>query len=312
MLMTNRFRNSLYLLFFVAVVCAVPVRAESTKDTVVALQSQVQQLMDAVQRLQSTVDSKFALLQHLVEQTADNANRMTTSVDALQQKINAQSEATNGKLDTASGQMQSLNDSVDELKSRLGKLDKAIQDMQSQLQNIQNPSATAPGQQPLTGAGSPPPATGPGATNNGPAGPATGPATSQAPPLQETYQAGLRDYNAARYSVAQGEFQDVLTYYPQDDLAGNAQFYLGEIAYKQNDFAGAVKNYNAVLEGFSGSPKAAAAQLRKGLALIQTGKRDAGIRELRSLIQRHPQTPEATQARAKLNGMGVRIAAKQP
>ena len=59
--------------------------------------------------------------------------------------------------------------------------------------------------------------------------------------------------------MAQGEFQDVLTYYPQDDLAGNAQYYLGEIAYQQKDYANAVKSYNAVLEGFSGSTKAAAA-----------------------------------------------------
>jgi TolA-binding protein len=37
-------------------------------------------------------------------------------------------------------------------------------------------------------------------------------------------------------------------------------------------------------------------------------KKDAGIHELRQLIQRHPQTPEAAQARTKLNGLGVRIA----
>ena len=43
------------------------------------------------------------------------------------------------------------------------------------------------------------------------------------------------------------------------------------------------------------------------MSLITLNKRDAGIHELRSLIQRHPQTPEAAQARAKLNGMGVRI-----
>ncbi len=135
--------------------------------------------------------------------------------------------------------------------------------------------------------------------------------TPAAPPLQETYQAGLRDFNTGRFQVAQGEFQDVIQYYPQDDLAGNAQFYLGEIAYQQKDYTAAVKDYNAVLEGFSGSPKAAAAQYHKGLALLQQGKRDAGIRELRALIQRHPQTPEATQARAKLNGMGVRVVAKQ-
>jgi TolA-binding protein len=109
--------------------------------------------------------------------------------------------------------------------------------------------------------------------------------------------------------VAAGEFQDVLHYYPNADLAGNAQFFLGEIAYRQQNYPDAVKAYNAVLEGFPGNPKAAAAQLRKGLALIAENKRDTGIHELRSLIQRHPQTPEAAQARSKLNAMGVRIVA---
>ena len=119
----------------------------------------------------------------------------------------------------------------------------------------------------------------------------------------------MRDYNAAKYEVALGEFQDVIHYYPLDDLAGTAQFYLGEIAYRQQNYADAIKSYNAVLEGFSGSPKAPAAQLRKGLALLQLNKKDAGIHELRLLIQRHPQTPEAAQARTKLNGLGVRIQA---
>ncbi len=288
-----------------------PVRAHAASKEIIELQTQVQQLLDQMQHLQSTVDQKFGLMQHLVEQTADNANRMMASVDALQKKIESQNEATSGKLDTASGQVQALNDSVDELKSRMVKLDKSIQDLQGQLQNIQNPPATAPLQQPASGGS---PMTGspmPSGPNTAPGGPSTVPPAAQAPPLQETYQAGLRDYNTGRFQVAAGEFQDVLTYYPQDDLAGNAQYYLGEIAYQQKDYASAVKAYNGVLESFSGSPKAPAAQLHKGMALIQQGKRDAGIRELRALIQRHPQTPEATQARAKLNGMGVRIVGRQ-
>ncbi|HEY3628695.1 MAG TPA: tetratricopeptide repeat protein [Terracidiphilus sp.] len=285
-----------------------PVPAHAANKEIVELQTQVNQLMDAVQRLQSTVDAKFGLIQHLVEQTADNANRVTASVDALQKRLEAQSEATNGKLDTASGQAQALNDSVDELKSRMAKLDKAIQDLQGQLQNVQSPAAGAPGQQPGT-AGAPLPAS-PEGGSAAPSGSGGAPAGSQAPPLQETYQAGLRDFNTGKFQVAQGEFQDVLTYYPQDDLAGNAQFYLGEIAYQQKDYASAVKAYNSVLEGFAGSSKAPAAQLHKGLALLQQGKRDPGIRELRALIQRHPQTPEADQARHKLNSMGIRPVAR--
>jgi tol-pal system protein YbgF len=277
-------------------------RAHAVSKEIVELQTQVQQLLDQVQRLQSTLDTKMGVLQHLAEQTADEANQMTTAVTALQQKLNTQNEAAGGKLDTVSGQVQSLNDSVDELKARIAKLDKSVQDLQTQLQNMQAPPAQAqPGTTP--GAG-PMPGT-PGA-----GGPAQGtPSAQQAPPLQETLQAGERDYNAGRYDVAIGEFQSVLQFYPLDDLAGTAQFYLGEIAYQQKDYAAAIKSYNAVLEGFSGNTKAPAAQLHKGYALLAENKKDEGIHELRSLIQRHPQTPEARAARSKLNGMGVRITA---
>ena len=301
MQIAQKLRNRLLTVAVLAVVLAsMPVPAHATSKEIIELQTQVQQLLDMVQRLQSTLDGRFGVIQHLVEQTADNANQMSVTVNALQQKINAQSEAGNGKLDTVSGQVQSLNDSVDELKSRIAKLDKSVHDLQAQLQNIQRPPAgAAPATQNPDQNAQPPDA---GATPVPSAPPA-----NVAPPLQETFQAGLRDYNSAHYEVAAGEFQDVLRYYPLDEMAGTAQFYLGEIAYRQQNYPDAVKAYNAVLEGFPGSPKAPAAQLRKGLSLLQLNKRDAGIHELRLLNQRHPQTPEAAQARTKLNALGVRI-----
>ena len=284
---------------------AAPAPAHAASKEIIELQTQVQQLLDMVQRLQSTLDGRFGVLQHLVEQTADNSNQLSAAVSDLQKKLNAQNEAGSGKLDTVSGQVQSLNDSVDELKSRIAKLDKSVQDMQTQLQNIQTPPPTS------VPAGSTP---APGDAGSAPAAPVAGPggtmppaASGQAPPLAETFQAGVRDYNAAHYDIAMGEFQDVIHYYPLDDLAGTAQFYVGEIAYRTQNYSDAVKAYNAVLEGFPGSSKAPAAQLRKGFALLQMSKKEAGIHELRLLIQRHPQTPEAEQARKKLNGMGVRI-----
>ena len=85
-------------------------RAHAVSKEIVELQTQVQQLLDQVQRLQSTLDTKMGVLQHLAEQTADEANQMTTAVTALQQKLNTQNEAAGGKLDTVSGQVQSLND----------------------------------------------------------------------------------------------------------------------------------------------------------------------------------------------------------
>ncbi|HEY1256820.1 MAG TPA: tetratricopeptide repeat protein [Terracidiphilus sp.] len=285
---------------------------------IIELQAQVQQLLDNVQRIQSTLDSRLGVIQHLAEQTADDANRMTATVTALQQKLSTQGDALTSKMDVASGQAQSLNDSVDELKSRISKLDKSIQELQTQLQNIQTAPAAAPASTtPVTPAAQPAPAPAPVPAPvpapNGPAAIGSAPAAespdNQTPPLAETFQAGLRDYNAAKYEVAAGEFQDVIHFYPLDDLAGSSHFYLGEIAYKQLKLTEAVKSYNAVLEGFPGNSKAPAAQLRKGLALLEMNRRDAGIHELRTLIQRHPQTAEAAQARTKLNAMGVKPSA---
>lgn len=278
--------------------CGMPQRAHAVSKEMIQLQTQVQQLLDMVQRLQTTMDTRFAVLQNLAQQTADQATQMSATVNALQKSVATQNDALSGKLDTSSGQVQSLNDSVDELKTRIAKLDKSIQDLQTQIQNMQTQPATA---QPGGQAGAPPMgAAGPG----GAPMPAT---VAQAPPLDQTYQAAVGDFNAAKYQLASSEFQDVIHYYPLDPVAGNAQFYLGEIAYRQKNYDDAITAYNVVLEQYSGSPKAAAAQLHKGMALIETGKRDAGIHELRSLIERHPQAPEASTARAKLNGMGVRI-----
>ncbi len=287
---------------------AVPARAVSKE--IVELQTQVQQLLDMVQRLQSTLDARMGVLEHLAQQTADQATQVTTTVNALQQKLSTQGEAVNGKMDTVSGQVQSLNDSVDELKARIAKLDKTVQDLQAQLQAMQAAQAL-PGATPPGGAANPAPGQEAGSPGVPAGGAAPGAAaTQQAPPLEATMQAGVRDYNAGRYQVAQGEFQEVVHYYPLDDLAGTAQFYLGEIAYQQKDYAAAINSYNAVLEGFSGNAKAPAAQLHKGFALLAMDKRQAGIDELRELIRRHPQTPEAHTARSKLTALGVKTESK--
>jgi tol-pal system protein YbgF len=275
--------------------------AFAVSKEMVQLQTQVQQLQDMVQHLQTSNDERMGVLVNMVQQNTENMNRMMTSVNALQAALKADNDQRGSSSTQLSAQIQSLNDSVDELKTRIANLTTQMQAIQNQMQNV-NGMPAQPG-------GAPPPNQGPG----GQAGmqmPA--PQTPQAPPVDQLYQSGLRDYNSAKYTVAASEFGDVVHYYPQDPLAGNAQFYLGEISYRQGKFPAAVKYYDAVLEQFSGNPLAPAAELRKGQSLIEMGQKDAGVRELRTLIQRYPQTPEAQQGRSALNGMGVRIYAAKP
>lgn len=300
-------RKTLVLSSLIAllVLCTVP-RAHAVSKEMVQLQTQVQQLQDALQHLQDSQNQQLSVMQHVVQQISDSVNRMNTTVTTLQNQLQSQTEAGGGKIDQLSTQMQGVNDSVDELRSRIDKLNTQLQAIQSQLQSINAQQQQAqPGQQP----GQPGQ---PGGEQTQQPGGQTGPPQPQAPPVQQLYQGALADYNAARYDLASSEFGDVLKYYPQDDLSGNAQFYLGEIAYRQHKYSDAIKNYQTVVEQFPGGAKAPASQLRKAEAELALNQHDAGIRDLRGLIARYPQTPEAAQARSRLNAMGVRISAAKP
>jgi len=105
--------------------------------------------------------------------------------------------------------------------------------------------------------------------------------------------------------VAVQEFNDYVKYYPDTDLAGNAYFYLAEIAYKAGDYKTAIADYDLVLKNFPSGNKAATAQLKKGFALIELGQKDEGAQELKHVIQRYPRTNEAVQARDRLRKLGT-------
>ena len=93
--------------------------------------------------------------------------------------------------------------------------------------------------------------------------------------------------------------------FPSNDLASNAQFYLGEIYYAQNDFTNAIMAYDNVLMNYPRSFKLAASELKKGMAELEAGERTAGIRDLRSVESRFPGSDEARRAHAKLHEIGA-------
>ncbi len=296
---------------FLGLLLFAPARpAHAVSKEIIQLQTQVQSLQDMLQALQRSNSEQLGVLQHLIEQSNDNITKITQQMTALQAKVEA--EGQNNQL---SGQIQSLNDSVDELKTRLGRIDTTLTGIQGQMQNVSTPPAGAASQPPTSGAETAAPQ-GPGGTSvplSAPASGVTQPGPqAQAPPEDQLYQSAMRDYNSAKYDLATSEFADVVKYYPQTEPAGNASFYLGEVAYRRQLYPAAIKNYDVVLEQYAGSPKAPAAQLRKGEAELASSQHDAGVRDLRALVQRYPTSPEGAQARSLLNGMGVRLTASKP
>ena len=244
----------------------------------IQLQTQVQALQDQMTHMQQSFDERMGVMKNLMDQNTDSMNKVAASMTALQGSLEKLQADNGGKVEQLSGQIQALNDSLDELKARLAKVSKQLEDMQAAQQSVAAGQAAQQAQQQ---------------------------ALAQAPPPDVLYNNGLRDYNAGKNDIAKQEFSDYVKFYPNTDLAGNAYFYLAEIAYKEGNFQEAVTNYDQVLQNFPTGNKAPSADLKKALALIELGKKDDGISELRHVIERYPRSNEALQARDRLRKLGV-------
>lgn len=290
--MKRKLFSTLLALTGLALFCTQPASA-GTKEQLIQLQTTVQLLQDNMAQMRQSFDERMGVMKDLITQQTDNVNRMSTTIDNLQKVFQQQNTDSAGKVDQVSGQVQALHDSVDELKARLAKVSKQLDDIQAAQANIANPPGGAPG--------GTTPGTSPGTAQNQP----------PAIPPDALYNAALSDFNAGKNDLAGQEFTQFLQNYPNHDLAGNAQFYLGEIDYRRSNFQAAIQDYNKVLDQYPGGNKGAAAQLKKGFALLELGQKDAGVQELRSLIARYPKSPEAVQAKDRLNKLGVAGAASR-
>jgi tol-pal system protein YbgF len=249
----------------------------ANKD-MVQLQTQVQQLQEQMTAMKTGFDQSMGVMRNLVEKDTDAVNKVANALNTLQTALQKQQDGEGSKTEQLSGQIQALNDTMDEIKVRLAKVTKQLEDMQSAQQSFAATQATQQAQQQQM---------------------------ASAPPPDVLYNNGLRDYNGGKNDLATQEFSDYIKFYPNTDLAGNSYYYLGELQFKQANYQQAVQSYDQVLQNFPSGNKAASAQLKKGFALLELGKQDDGVSELRHLIQRYPHSPEALQARDRLRKAGV-------
>jgi len=268
-------RISLVFALFLTV-CLAP--AYGANKDIVELQTQVSQLQQQITQMKQSFDERMGVMKNLLEHNTDAANKVTAAINDLQTSINKQQQDRAAQVDQISGQIQALNDTMDELKVRLAKLSKQFEDMQAAQQSLAAQQSQVQQQ---------------------------AQAIAQAPAPDVLYNEGLRDYTGGKNDLAVQEFNDYIKFYPNTDLAGNAYFYLAEIQFKAADYKKAVANYDLVLQNFPSGNKAAAAQLKKGYALLELGKQDEGTQELKHVIQRYPRTTEAAQARERLRKLGT-------
>src|SRR4030095_9164786 len=222
-----------------------PRPAEAVAREIIELQRDVTTLLQGQKDISTQVTQDHTVMRTLIEQTNDSVGKLSGTMSGVQKSVQDVQANSGARLDTMSTQVQGLSDNLEEIKSRLGKLNQQLVDLQNTVQSL-DAKISGGGISRPPGSGPPPPGGGPAPPH--PAGPPV--PSGPAPSADTLYSNGLRDITSGKYDLARSEFEDYLKYYGDTDLASNAQFYLGEIAYSQRQFQQSVSEYDKVLTNY--------------------------------------------------------------
>lgn len=101
------------------------------------------------------------------------------------------------------------------------------------------------------------------------------------------------------YDTAEAGFRQFLAAYPDDALAPDAQYWLGESLFVRAQYRDAANEFLAGYKAYPKSAKAPDALLKLGLSLAGLGEREAACRTFDAVLKQYPDVSNALRQRVK-------------
>lgn len=246
-------------------------------------------LREELNTLRYTTDARLSTL----EQT-------TSSIDSL---LREQNQLSLGMRASLGVQNQDQGDRIAMIAARQDELTNQLRDLLSKLESIQlygGITAPQPSQQQSAAQTS---TTASAAQSSSTKQSGTAALAVPQPTVnpEELYKSAIDDINRGSFALAESRLLTFLIQFPDHELAGNAQYWLGESAFGQQKYDVAIQEFDTLLKNYKKSPKVPAALLKKGLAQINSGDRNGGVATLRQLIKTYPKAAETEEAKATLS-----------
>src|SRR5262249_47736649 len=257
---------------------------------------------------------EMAAAQQAAQRARVDADAISAQVD---KRVREQSSEPDRQVATLNRQIDSLNDTVTTLTGRVDELNTKLEAVNRQLRGAApaagapvpmtprppasaSPGANTPATAPSASAGAPT------AQNPGPVAVAPSRPTTGALQPQDIYQAAYIDFSKGSYSLAIAGFREFLRRYPDHELAGSAQYWIGE-AYRalargfsdasQSDKASesleqAVQEFKKVQANYPRADKVPTALYKEALALIDLKQPSLAQARLQYLVDNFPRAEE--------------------
>jgi tol-pal system protein YbgF len=116
---------------------------------------------------------------------------------------------------------------------------------------------------------------------------------------EKLYKSAYLDLTKGNYDLAIMGFSDYLKYFPEADLAPNAQYWIGECYYAKEDFERAVVEFLKVIEKYPQSDKIPSTLYKLGLAYSELKDAKSAKAYFDKLIKAYPQSQEGKLAKER-------------
>ena len=116
----------------------------------------------------------------------------------------------------------------------------------------------------------------------------------------EIYRMAKQAFDQGDSDAARKKFQELIEKFPKSERADNAQFWIGEIYYREKWYEKAILEYQKVIENYPKGNKVPASLLKQGLAFLNLGDKTNSRLILEELIKKHPKSNEAKIAKDKV------------
>ncbi len=116
----------------------------------------------------------------------------------------------------------------------------------------------------------------------------------------ELYESGKADFDSGQFEAAREKFQQLLKQFPKSEKADNAQFWIGEIYFREKWYEKAIMEYQKVIENYPDGNKVPASLLKQGLAFFNLDEKANARLILQEMINKYPASNEAKIAKDKL------------
>ncbi|UCD81413.1 MAG: tol-pal system protein YbgF [Desulfobacterales bacterium] len=120
---------------------------------------------------------------------------------------------------------------------------------------------------------------------------------------EEIYRQAKQAFDQGDSDTARNQFRELIERYPKSERADNAQFWIGEIYYREKWYEKAILEYQKVIENYPKGNKVPASLLKQGFAFLNLGDKANSRIILQELIKKYPQTNEAKIAADKLKDL---------